>query len=237
MPTAIKEPSVLLNHLPAIYQDPGWAGDQPAATSFLKHFLVAFEKILLGRDDGVEPIGGSAEFLGDPPPRFQGLEEKIAGLHFLFDASRTPSAFLDWLAGWSALTLRMELSEQSRRALIANIIPLYRIRGTKMYLERLLALVLGGGSTVEDRWWPGIEIGRHSTVAVDTYLGGSEPHYFRVKLSISPEKENLNDARRRLAREVIEHAKPAHTYYDLEIIAPRFQVGIHSRVGLDTFLA
>jgi phage tail-like protein len=237
MPTATKPTSALLNYLPAIYQNPAWTGGDSAEPPFLNDFLLAFEKILAGRDDGVEPEGGSAEYLGAAPQRFQGLDEKVANLHFLFDAMRTPECFLEWLAGWSALTLRTELSEGSRRALIANIIPLYRIRGTKKYLERLLALFLGGGATVDDQSWPGIQIGRYSTVAADTWLGGNQPHHFRVRLSVPPEEESRTEARRRLAHEAIEQAKPAHTYYDLEIIAPRFQVGVHSRVGLDTFLA
>jgi phage tail-like protein len=235
MPIAIESESALLNHLPAIYRDSGLAGNDQASP-FLGQFLSAFEKILLGRNDGVEPTGGSAEFLGRESPRFQGLEEKVANMHLLFDAARTPECFLDWLAGWSALTLRMELNERSRRSLIANIIPLYRIRGTKAYLERLLQLFTGGSAAVDDRSWPGIQISRSSTVGTDTYLGGTPPHYFRVKLSCPAEEDFRNEARRRLALEAIEQAKPAHTYYDLEFSVPRFQVGVHSRVGTDTFL-
>jgi hypothetical protein len=265
MPTADK--SVLLKYLPAIYQDPGW-GDDAAPSHFINDFLLAFEKILLGRNDGVEPEGGSAEYLlkdsrttdtlrapaaeefpnssaprsaacarGSRDSGFQGLEEKIDNLHLLFDARRTPESFLEWLAGWSALTLRMELGVESRRALIANIIPLYRIRGTKKCLEQLLALFMGGGATVDDQSWPGIQVGRYSTLAKDTYVGGTTRHYFRVTLSAPLEDEERARARRLLADEAIELAKPAHTFYDLEILTPRFQVGVYSRVGLDTFLA
>ena len=40
-------PSALLDYLPAIYKDPGWAGG-PAAGRFLNDFLLAFEHMLLG---------------------------------------------------------------------------------------------------------------------------------------------------------------------------------------------
>jgi hypothetical protein len=143
---------------------------------------------------------------------------------------------LDWLAGWAARNFHPEITEQQKRELIANIIPLYRIRGTRRYLERLLDIFLGGKSMVDDLAYPGIQIARYSTVAKDTYVGGSSPHYFRVRIAVSAEQRHQIEARRRLAREVIDQAKPAHTYYDLEIVTPRLQIKVHSRLGVDTFL-
>jgi phage tail-like protein len=237
MQTATNQASILLKYLPAIYQESGWGGEDPAVSAFIGDFLVAFEKVLLGREDGIEPKGGSAEFLGVAPRRFQGVEEKIAGLHALFDAARTPACFLDWLASWSALTLPMELSEPRRRALLANMIPLYRIRGTKTYIERLLALFIGGGATVDDHSEPGFQIGRTSTIAKNTYLGGSTPHFFRVRLSLPAGEESRSKTLVQLSRQLLELAKPAHTYYQLEFTSSRLQIGVHSRVGVDTFLA
>jgi hypothetical protein len=37
-----------------------------------------------------------------------------------------------------------------------------------------------------------------------------------------------------LAVTIIELAKPAHTFYDLEIVSPFMQLGKYSTVGLDT---
>jgi phage tail-like protein len=195
--------------------------------------------MLLGLHRSTADPGSSRPFLNSgalAEVRFQGMEEKIANLSALFDARRTPAEFLDWLAGWSALSLNSELSEQQKRELIANIIPLYRIRGTRRYVERLLDIFLGGKSVVDDHAYPGIQIARHSTIATDTYLGGSSPHYFRVRIAVSAEQHHQVEARRRMAREVIDQAKPAHTYYDLEITTPRLQLKVHSRVGVDTFL-
>jgi phage tail-like protein len=237
MQTATKPASVLLNYLPAIYQESGWGGGDTGISPFLNNFLLAFEKVLLGRNDGIELRDGSPQFPGASPPRFQGLEEKVASLHTLFDAGQTPGCFLDWLASWCALTLRMELTEPTRRTVLANIIPLYRIRGTRKYMERLLALFVGGGITVDDEPKPGFQIGRHSTIAKDTYVGGNAPHYFHVRLSRPSGDESRNAALLRLTHELIELAKPAHTHYTLELLATRFQLGIHSQVGADTILA
>jgi phage tail-like protein len=230
--------SALLDYLPAIYQDPGWAGDE-SPSLFLGQFLMAFELLLLGREHKQIQLKPDVPFLATgrrASPKFQSLEEKVANIHALFDAWRTPSEFLEWLAGWAALILTPEMGELQKRELIANIIPLYRIRGTRLYVERLLEIILGGKAQVDDLAYPGIQIAVYSTVATNTYLGGSAPHYFRVRISDSAQEPASIETRRRTAREVIEQAKPAHTYYDLDIETPRFQVGVHSRIGTDIFL-
>jgi phage tail-like protein len=164
------------------------------------------------------------------------MEEKIGNLHLLFNPYETPKEFLTWLAGWAALSLLPELGEQRQRELIANIIPLYRIRGTKMYLQRLLELHLGVVPRIEDQELPAMQLGSHSTVGEDMYLGGGHPHFFRVVLAFPDESSPNLGSQQRLALSVIELAKPAHTDYELEGIFPRMQVGVQSRVGFDTVL-
>jgi len=39
-----------------------------------------------------------------------------------------------------------------------------------------------------------------------------------------------------IAREVIELGKPAHTDYELAIVSPILQLGVHSTIGVDTLL-
>ncbi len=186
--------SRLLQYLPAIYQEDPFVGE----------FLLAFEKVLLGREDG-----------GDIPS--QGLEETIDGVASLFDPDRTPEEFLPWLAAWAALSLRADLDIRKQRALIANIIRFYHWRGTKKNLEELLALVTGGAATVDDRDRPPFQIEVHSTIEIDTYVEGEVPHLFQVNLVFPQDQQEYRLRYEQLAREVIELEKPAHTDYLLEV--------------------
>lgn len=232
--------SRLLDYLPAIYREGAFGAAPSTAAQFLGLFLLAFEKVLLGRKDGVDlddPKNPALARGKDETSGFQGLEEKIARRHFLFDPYETPKEFLTWLAGWAALSLHAGLSVPKKRKLVANIIPLYRIRGCRKYLQELLALHLDAMPLIEDEELPALQVGKHATVGKDTYIGGGPPHFFRVILAF-PQKDSAHvDDQRRLAHIVIELAKPAHTNYELEIIFPRMQVGVHSRVGFDTVLA
>ena len=230
MTTELTEPKKnLLEYLPAIYQEP----EQEGAPSLLGRLLRAYERILLDVDRGAEDADAEEENrrIEDEP-----LEKKIAHLHLFFNAHETPEEFLNWLAGWAALSFRPELSVSKRRKLLAQIIPLYRIRGTRKYLEEILRVCLDAIPSVNDHEMPAMQIGTHSTVGRDSYLGGGPPHFFRVQV-IAPKLNAAElETQCRLAVSLIELNKPAHTYYELEIVSRQMQVGTHSTVGLDTIL-
>jgi phage tail-like protein len=219
-PTATQSPSSLLQYLPAIYHDDPFVGQ----------FLSAFEKILLGRYDGVAIPEVGVEF-----PR-QGLEETIAGLAAYFDPMQTPAEFLPWLASWTAFSLRADVPLSQQRGFVADIIQLYRWRGTRQNLQKLLALFTTGTPAVAEPTGDELQVGVHSTVGVDTFLGGGPPHYFQVTIALPRMSESVRSRQLQIARSLIDLEKPAHTFYDLIPISPTMQIGVYSTVGVDTLL-
>ena len=224
-------PSSLLDYLPAIYhEDP-----------FLGQFLLAFEKILLGREDNVDLCykGKIRVSRTDRPDIcYKGLEEIIADLATVFDPQQTRADFLPWLAAWTAFTLRADLNVAQQRDFIANIVQRYQWRGTKQNLQDLLAIFTVGTPTIIEAG-PEFQIGVHSTIGKDIYLGGGQPHYFQVIISLPQEFQGKPKDLARLldiAHALIELEKPAHTFYDLAVIFPSMQIGVHSTVGVDTLL-
>ena len=218
----------LLDYLPAIYHEL----DDPDAPSFLAQFLRAFERILLGgaelrQEDAAEDPSETIE---------DGLQEEIAALPLLLGPEETPEEFLPWLAGWAALSYHPYLSIDRRRRLLANIIPLYRLRGTRKYMEDILRFCVDAFISVNDAEIPGLQVQSHSTVGIDTYIGGGPPHFFSVKLVAPKLNQHEKEIQVAIAHSIIEFAKPAHTFYELSLISPRMQVGVHSTVGLDTVL-
>lgn len=221
-------PSQLLTYLPALYQE---------ESSFLAQFLLPFEKILLGRADDVAfymARQGASDNPAAPVPQ-RGLEEVIADLATFFDPYKTPSEFLPWLAGWTAFLLRADLHEDQQRNFLAEIIALYRWRGTKANLQRLLEIFTVGTPEVGETAAVEFQIGTYSTIGKDTCLGGGRPHFFEVKISMPETTPNVQ-RQRAIACALIELEKPAHTDYRLEVIFPSMQIGKHSTVGIDTLL-
>src|SRR5258708_587517 len=226
----------MFDSLPAIYQEPEWRPSPDAEKgevcpmwgqleshhdhkNHLREFLEAFEKVLLGFDDyGPSPTNATGR--GDLDSVL-GLGQKIERLYELFDPDLAPARFLPWMAGFAALSLRAGMREDKQRLLITQIISLYRIRGTKEYLETLLNSYLDVQSSVSEEEIPPMQIGVNHQVGVDTYIGGGPPHFFRVRLYSGGLDASHVEAQREVAYEVIELAKPAHTTYELTFASPR----------------
>jgi phage tail-like protein len=172
--------SSLFRYLPAIYQD----------EAFLGPFLLAFELLLLGRDDAIQLKG------------VRGLEQTVAGIATYFDPYRAPEDFLDWLASWTAFSLRFDLDVAKRRDFIANIIRLYRCRGTKGNLKELLKIFTDPEKiTITD---------------VPTPQQRLRVHEFHVEVQLKFAEPETQARQKEIARAIIELERPAHTSFELE---------------------
>ena len=179
--------------------------------AFLGRYLWAFEQILLG------------------------LEETIDNLARFFDPKETPEEFLPWLASWTAFTLRADLDASRQRDFIVQIIPLYRRRGTKRNLQDLLAIFTRGVPTVTETAVE-LQVGVHSTIGRDTFVGGGSAHFFRVTIRMPKLEAKVVLRQREIAHALIELEKPAHTHYALDVVFPTMRIARSSTVGVDTLL-
>ncbi len=189
--------------------------------------------------DGSIVIDIPATVMGPPGVavnRVGGLEEVIGGIASYFDPDGTPTEFLNWLAGWVALSLRENWGEDQQRRLIQEIVSIYPIRGTRIGLERYLKIYVGPGVTIKDQLASSFQVGVNSRVGIDTVLGGLPPHFFIVNVAFDePNPAKLKEKAVAVAA-VIDIEKPAHTYYKLNFTGPTFQVGVRSTVGIDTLI-
>ena len=229
--------SSYLEYLPTLFhQEPALGG-----------FLLAFEKVL----------SGSVDVESEPK---QGLEDTIAKIDKLFSPNdifhffdldsnvnfseldeatkHTIKDFLQWLAGWTALNLRADWGIEKQKEFIANIVSLYRGRGTKQNLEKLLEIYTGLIPIIKEPDDKSFQIGKYSRIGKDTYIGdGGKPHFFSVNVTIPPPPDEESLRRRRLIiRALIDLQKPAHTDYEVNIFSQPMQINVRSTVGRNTFL-
>jgi len=131
---ADSKPSSYLQYLPPVV----WSNDEG---SFLGRFLLGFEKILTGLDDGVEIIRARDRRV------FRPLEKVVDTLPDLFNPRHTPAEFLDWLATWVALepppnwddSTDPAATESRKRSVISSAAGLYKQRWRKAGLYAYLA--------------------------------------------------------------------------------------------------
>lgn len=206
-PPEDNEVSSYLHYLPAIFQQ----GDG----LFLGRFLLAFEQLLSGRGDPSLP--GLFEIV-------EGISGTMGGLERYFspkankELEQAPVEFLPWLAQWVALSFREDWTDDERRDLLSQIIPLYRLRGTKEGLSKMLKIYTDRSVEIQDEF--------------DQF-----PHYFQVRVVLNTADPDELKKKESIARAIIDQEKPAHTYYALQVqTSATMQIGKRSTIGKDTLL-
>lgn len=208
--------SSYLQYLPTVLQE----------GRFLGAFLTAFERVLSGPPPGAT----------DSTLVVEGIEQKLDRIHEYFDPAEAPPEFLPWLAGWTATMLRDDWDEPTKRSFLAQIIPLYKKRGTRDGLIKLLALHAAG-----------VKVFDHDADDVPPrFTPTAPPHLFLVVAQVDGQDPLAMARKVRQILAVIDREKPAHTYYVLELdytgmqinddpqLFPLFGPGI--KVGVNTLL-
>lgn len=167
--------------------------------------LLAFEKVL---GKSWQDILDSGKIITSD--NLLGFEEILDPIHLYFEPKKTPDAFLSWLAGWVALSVRDDWSVTFKQEMISRAVDLYRKRGTKVGLIEILKIYLknaGFGEKVE---------------VFDQFT--NFPNYFQVQLTLKqPDPEEYWQLAR-IARSIIDREKPAQTFYILRIRVPTMRI-------------
>jgi phage tail-like protein len=145
-----------------------------------------------------------------------GLDEVLAPvlatltcLEYYFDPALTPLDFLDWLAGWVAISLDQNWPEARQRALVARAGDLYRWQGTARGIAEHVALYSGVVPQLEDSggavWSPA--------------PGGPLPGRAEAEVIVRVQAEDLTAIDLQHLDAIVAAAKPAHVAHRVEIVA------------------
>lgn len=237
------EYSKYTQYLPRIFQK---GNTEASEDYFLGRFLKAFEQILTGGTELQETVG---------------IEELLNGFDQYLDPARTPSQFLEWLAGWVALELEdtadffgAEDKEQKNslknqvlpleqprktinRQMISSIVQLYKKRGTCNGLLEYLQLYAGDETTISiNEFHETARIGNAREIGQNTMIGSSSPSFFSVNAIIPAHSRSMLNSKVALIRKVIEDEKPFYTNYKLNVEIPALRIGVYSKVGKETLV-
>lgn len=215
-----------LSYLPAMY-------DSGREDDFLQKYLKIFEKILTGLNDGVKVDGkelkGVSETLDNISDYFLPYTEDSA-------EKTAPIEFVNWLASWVGLVMKEDWSESKKRKVLARIIPLYRIKGTRRGLEEFLNVYVEGGVKVYDN--VGLfQVGVNSRIGTSTAIDMTNS--FRVEITLSDAEQQLNAIARKkkLIETIVLREKPVHTNHELVWLnVSSLQIEVRSTVQVNTLL-
>jgi phage tail-like protein len=122
------------------------------------------------------------------------LEQRQDHISLFFSPRTCPASWLPWFASWFGLEVNPHWPEARSRALLAEAPELYRWRGTKYGLTRMLEVCTGTKPDITE--------------------DPAEPFVFRIRVRLPATAEPEAEA---TLNELIRAHKPAHTGYILEV--------------------
>lgn len=224
----LPRPSSLLSYLPAFYSGENIHKSEAGDSISLNTILLAFEKIL----DRIESTTNNL------PTYFYSTPQS--------DQSETPvsSDFIEWLAGWAAISLREDWTPAKKRNILKNAVRLYKNKGTKDNLIELLKIYVEGISEPkviepEDKPFRILKKGDTNGICLDkdkgNRIGGAPPFFFEVEITL-PRHDSIEllegeflKRQRQAVKAAIDLCKPAHTHYNLTIYSETILIGNRNR--------
>lgn len=155
------------------------------------------------------------------------INQQINHIDLYFDPNFTPVAFLPWLASWLGVTWDDSLPEYRKRKLLQIAVSLYQRRGTKSALKDYLEVYSEGEIEIIEHRSQNFVLGHGTKLGSAIALGIQNlPHTFSVSINVNEEevaRMNFNDPLHNTEtyiqklEEIIEHQKPAHTAFSLNL--------------------
>ncbi len=172
------------------------------------------------------------------------IDRTIRDIHTYFEPYNTPSKFLPYMASVLALVLDENWDEAKKRELIANIVKIYKLRGTSRGLALYLKIYTESTPEIIENYWPfnGFQVGVSSTIGVDSIIIGyiNRSHCFTVRIP-----QTIDDTPVEMIRKIhaiVQAEKPAHTNYYMIFAEPELeeadfmQVGVASMIGVESWV-
>jgi len=187
------------------------------------------------------------------------LDEWAAARAVLVNPQGTPSAALDWLAGFAGLVLDQRWPQEAQRTLIAEAYSLFRRRGTRQALIRTLHIYLGYDPTLVEQWQlrglAGAVLGTRPGSTLPPFIGGSAAQTgslgrFAIGSS-SPTRTtydaaahrftlvvrgNLTCEERDVVQRILDLHRPAHTLVDICELGDGMRIGGGLRLDLTAYV-
>jgi phage tail-like protein len=198
-------------------------------------------------------------FLAPAEGMLHQLDEQSALRAILLDPDATPQETLAWLAGFAGLVLDRRWPEEARRQLVAEAYTLFRRRGTKESLLRLLEIYLGRPPVIVEDW----QLRGLGGTVLGTMPGGAPPPSVGGSLratgtlgrftigGLAPGQDSFSLAahrftvlvpavltaeRRAAVEDILALHRPAHTLGGICELGAGMRIGTQLRIAITTFV-
>ncbi|WP_165972126.1 phage tail protein [Paenibacillus piri] len=165
---------------------------------------------------------------------FQDMEEQIDHISRYFDPDAVHGHYLEWLGTWLAVSEDESWGEAKLRQLIKQAPELYKLRGTRQGLSRMLRLYTGSEPYIIEYFQMKQMQERSELKELLSHLYGDNPYVFCVML---PQECIQTDKQRLIIESIINDQKPAFTDGKLTLLQPWMYMDMHTYLGINTYLS
>ncbi|MDF2959258.1 MAG: hypothetical protein K0S39_993 [Paenibacillus sp.] len=165
---------------------------------------------------------------------FQDMEEKIDRISKYFDPDSVHGHYLEWLGTWLAVSEDASWGEDKLRQLIKQAPELYKLRGTRQGLSRMLHIYTGSEPYIIEYFQMKQMQERSELKELLSRLYGDNPYVFCVML---PQECVQTDKQRLIIESIINDQKPAFTEGKLTLLQPWMYMDMHTYLGINTYLS
>lgn len=170
-------------------------------------------------------------FLGVYQSMILDLQEDIFNISRYMDSDCADEEFLQWLSQWVAIDDTFMWSEKKLRKFIKKSFYLYKMKGTKEGLSRIIELYTGKAPVISETY----EIMNcyDKNVYREKYqkLYGEDSYSFTVFIEerYVPTNQKLLELKR-----IVDLYKPAHTVANVVVLKPFMNLGQHIYIGINS---
>ncbi len=193
-----------LSYLPAVYQE------DEKSRSFLERYLSLF-----------------ATFMEE-------TDETIAGIARYFDPDATDGPYLRWLASWLGFSPDEHWTEQLLRLWMREAPDLYRFRGTRAAISRMVEIYTGEAPMIIEHFQIRHLLENAEFRETASRLYSDDPYTFCVV--VKPEHA-ASDKQKYVLQQLLDAQKPAFTEVKLVVLQPWMNMDMHTYLGINTTLA
>lgn len=193
--------SSYLKYLPEIYQSNIEEDD------FLERYLLIFEAF------------------------YMEIEEKIDYIANYFDVDHSPPTFLRWLCQWVGLEIDQTWTTEKIRKLLKAMPYLYKKRGTKRAIEKILQIYLGVFPIIIENFQVQQEDLHPEIKRMMNRIYGENPYGYTVLVKLD---RDLTDAQINTVNKILKNESPAYCEYNFVILKPLIFLDKHSYLGINS---
>lgn len=202
-------------HITAYFPKQSWLSCLPElyeasdTEHFLDHYLSVFQSV------------------------YDDVNQSIQDIPYLLDAGTTKQEYLEFLCQWIGVTKNQMWSDEKKRVLLSQAVGLFKIRGTRMGLLRLLKLYLEDEIfLVEKHQWKQADLPAGRLRLYEALYGNSS---YTITVLVKEESVPSRKEYQTLLQ-VIRSMKPAQADLNLVVLKPYLLLDGHSYLGVNSVL-